>query len=164
MIDPTIQHLTEIKLVGSKVQMSYMNNRTREIWQSFMPRRKEIIHVISSDLYSVELYPSITYFEQFNPNSTFEKWAAVQVSEFESIPKSMEILTIPSGQYAVFPFKGTVKEAAAMYQYILNTWIPQSSFMLDHRPHFAVMGEKYKNNDPDSEEEFWVPIKSRSND
>jgi AraC family transcriptional regulator len=30
---------------------------------------------------------------------------------------------------------------------------------LDQRPHVEVMGEKYKNNDPDSEEEIWIPIK-----
>ena len=128
-----------------------------------MPRRKEIIHLISSDLYSVELYPSITYFEHFNPNTFFEKWATVQVSEFESIPNSMEKLTIPSEEYAVFQFKGTLNEAPAMYDYILNNWISQSSFMLDHHPHFAVMGEKYKNNDPDSEEELWIPIQPKSN-
>jgi hypothetical protein len=31
---------------------------------------------------------------------------------------------------------------------------------LNKRPHFAKMGEKYKNEDPDSEEELWIPIKS----
>jgi AraC family transcriptional regulator len=29
---------------------------------------------------------------------------------------------------------------------------------LDDRPHFEVLGEKYKNNDPTSEKEIWIPI------
>jgi hypothetical protein len=30
---------------------------------------------------------------------------------------------------------------------------------LDDRPHFEVLGSKYRNNDPESEEETWIPTK-----
>jgi AraC family transcriptional regulator len=33
---------------------------------------------------------------------------------------------------------------------------------MDGRPYFALMGEKYKGEQPDSEEEFWVPVKPKS--
>jgi AraC family transcriptional regulator len=42
--------------------------------------------------------------------------------------------------------------------YIFNTWLPKSGYQLDRRPHFEILGEKYKNNNPDSEEEIWIPI------
>jgi AraC family transcriptional regulator len=42
--------------------------------------------------------------------------------------------------------------------YIFNTWLPQSNYQLAPRPHFEILGEKYKNNHPDSEEEIWIPI------
>lgn len=29
------------------------------------------------------------------------------------------------------------------------------------QPHFEVLGEKYKDNDPTSEEEIWIPIKAK---
>ncbi|HLT33108.1 MAG TPA: GyrI-like domain-containing protein, partial [Aquaticitalea sp.] len=45
------------------------------------------------------------------------------------------------------------------YQYIYGQWIPNSEYELDDRPHFALMGEKYK--DPESEEEFWIPIRKK---
>jgi len=32
---------------------------------------------------------------------------------------------------------------------------------LDDRPHFEVLGDKYKNADPDSEEEIWIPIRTK---
>jgi AraC family transcriptional regulator len=32
-------------------------------------------------------------------------------------------------------------------------------YELDDRPHFEILGDKYKNNDPNSEEEIWIPIK-----
>jgi AraC family transcriptional regulator len=52
-------------------------------------------------------------------------------------------------------------EAPAFYQYIFNSWLPGSGYRLDNRPHFAVMGEKYKNDDPNSEEELCVPVKEK---
>jgi AraC family transcriptional regulator len=39
----------------------------------------------------------------------------------------------------------------------------KSAFLLDDRPHFAVMGAKYKSEDPSSEEEIWIPIKPNIN-
>ena len=80
------------------------------------------------------------------------------------VPVGMEKLVIPTGLYAVFPFRGSESEVPKMYQYIMSDWLPNSVYELDHRPHFALMGEKYKNNDPDSEEEFWVPVKLKHNE
>ncbi|WP_425638883.1 GyrI-like domain-containing protein [Algoriphagus yeomjeoni] len=161
---PTIKNLPETLLVGKKVRMNFLNNRTQELWKSFMPRKKEILNSIGDDLYSVEVYDSLSYFDAFSPANEFDKWAAVKVDDHGFIPDDLETLTIPSGLYAIFSFKGLDSEAPAMYQYILGTWLPSSEYQLDHRPHFAVMGEKYKNNDPDSEEEFWIPIKPKSHE
>ncbi|MFC5623479.1 GyrI-like domain-containing protein [Algoriphagus winogradskyi] len=160
-IKPAIQILDEKKLLGMRVQMNFIGNRTQELWQKFMPRKNEIENKVSEELYSVEVYPSLSYFDQFNPATNFEKWAAVPVSTIDNSPTGLESLIIPAGLYAVFSFKGRDSEAPAMYQHILGNWLPNSKYQLDNRPHFAVMGEKYKNNDPDSEEEFWIPIKPK---
>jgi len=71
----------------------------------------------------------------------------------------METFTIPAGMYAVFLYKGTPAEFGPTFNYIFNTWLPGSAYEADDRPHFEVLGEKYKNNDPESEEEIWVPIR-----
>ena len=161
---PSITSLPETNLIGKKVRMNFLNNQVQQLWKSFMPRKKEILNSIGNDLYSVEVYDSLSYFDSFNPATVFDKWAAVKVTDLETIPDGMEKLIIPSGLYAVFTFTGTDNEAPAMYQYIIGSWIPSSSYELDLRPHFALMGEKYKNNDPDSEEEFWIPIKPKSDE
>lgn len=163
-MNPSIKSLTETKLIGKKVRMNFLNNQVQQLWKSFMPRKKEIHNSIDEDLYSVDVYDSLSYFDSFNPATEFDKWAAVKVIDLETIPDQMEELIIPTGLYVVFPFKGTDNEAPAMYQYIIGNWIPSSIYELDLRPHFALMGEKYKNNDPDSEEEFWIPINPRSSE
>lgn len=161
MQEPKIIPSPDIKLIGKQLKMSFSNNKTRDLWQGFMPTRNEIKNVISSDLYSVEVYTDPQFFQRFNPNQEFEKWAAVQVSDFEYVPNGMEILTIPNGLYAVFLYRGKGSEAPKAYQYILGTWLPGSIYAVDNRPHLAVMGEKYKNEDPNSEEELWIPIKQK---
>jgi AraC family transcriptional regulator len=155
---PRIETLSEKKLTGKRKIMSFAENETFELWKSFMPQKKEILNVIGSDLYSVEVYPPL-FFDNFNPAVEFEKWAAIEVTDFQSIPIEMETIILPPGLYAVFIHKGPASSGPKTYQYIFRTWLPGSDFILDNRPHFAVMGPKYKNNDPDSEEEIWIPVR-----
>lgn len=91
----------------------------------------------------------------------FQKWAAVPVATLDIIPNEMEILYIQEGLYAAFPYRGKASGAAGAYAYIFGTWIPKSDYLLDNRPHFAIMGENYKNEDPESEEELWISIRKR---
>ena len=159
-MEPRIEMLAEKKLVGKQMIMSLTNNKTPELWRSFMPRRKEIQNSIGTDLYSMQVYDE-GYFRNFNPNATFTKWGAVEVTDFDSIPAEMESIVLPAGLYAVFLYKGAASAGAKTFQYIFETWLPNSDYFLDNRPHFEVLGAKYKNDDPDSEEEIWIPIKAK---
>jgi len=153
---PTIKTLNEKKIVGKRLKMSLSNNLTGELWKSFMTKRKEIINNTSSDLISLQIYKPF-HFVNFNPHNEFEKWASIEVANFDLIPDGMESLTIESGLFAVFNYKGSSSDKS-IYQYIFTTWIPNSKYAIDNRPHFEILGEKYKNNDPNSEEEIWIPI------
>jgi AraC family transcriptional regulator len=73
----------------------------------------------------------------------------------------MEPLEIPEGLYAVFHYKGDQKNAADFFRKIYTEWLPNSGYVLDHRPQFEILGGKYKTNDPNSEEEIWIPVKEK---
>jgi len=156
-MEPKIQTLQKKKLIGMRMSMSFVNDRIGELWRSFMPRRKEITNKFNDDLISLNLYEP-GYFENFNPASEFERWAAVEVPDFGHIPDGMEKFTLDGGLYAIFHYKGLSTDNS-IYQYIFGTWLPDSEYVLDDRPHFEVMGEKYKNNDPESEEEIHIPLR-----
>ncbi|GAB3171386.1 GyrI-like domain-containing protein [Telluribacter humicola] len=158
-MEPSIVPLTEKKLVGNRLRMSLTDNRTGELWRGFLPRRKDVHNQISSELYSIQEYEP-GYFKSFSPDKEFDKWAAVEVTDFEAVPDDMETFILPTGLYAVFHYKGLSTDTS-VYQYIYTTWLPASEYQLDHRPHFEVLGDKYKNNDPASEEDIWIPIKPR---
>ena len=155
---PKITALTEKKLIGFKQNMNYEDYNPVSLWQRFMPRKKEITNTVSTDLFSIQLF-SEDFWEQFNPKTEFEKWVAVEVSDFENIPEDMNSLVISSGWYAVFDYKGDGSDAAAFFESIFTTWLPSSSYVVDNRPHFEILGEKYKKGDPNSEEEIWIPIR-----
>lgn len=46
-MEPRIETLNEKKFIGKRVIMSFSEDRTRELWQGFMPRRKEIKNCIA---------------------------------------------------------------------------------------------------------------------
>jgi AraC family transcriptional regulator len=159
-MNPKIKIIEEKKLVGKKLTMSYANYKIGELWGSFMPRRKEISNSLSNDLISLAVYKP-NHFDDFNPNNEFERWATVEVSDFINVPDKMETYILSPGLYAVFHYIGSSTNIATYYQNIFTAWIPNSEYALDDRPHFEILVEKYKNNDPLSEEDIWIPIKQR---
>lgn len=158
---PSIEVFKETKLVGKNLKMSFSNDKTFELWKSFSPNRKKIENQVNANLFSVDIYPRSNFFEQFNINEEFEKWAAIEVNGFDQIPDEMETLIIPEGLYAVFQYKGKPSEAQATFQFIYGVWLPNSDYEMDNRPYFALMGEKYSGENPDSEEDFWIPIRAK---
>jgi AraC family transcriptional regulator len=126
-----------------------------------MPYRKDISNKLSSDLFCLQVYDNSLDFKDFNPETEFEKWAAVEVSAVDNIPENMEIHTLKGGLYAVFNYKGVPSNFHQTFNYIFYTWLPMSEYEVDQRDHFEILGDKYKNNDPSSEEEVWIPIKRK---
>jgi AraC family transcriptional regulator len=156
---PIIKKLAQKQLIGQSVQMSLANNKTGQLWQAFGPRIKEIPNRVSTDKISMQVYPPL-YYEQFSPIKAFEKWATVEVSTLNNIPAGMQTFVLEEGLYAVFNYKGSSSDPS-IFRYIFSEWIPHSEYEVDDRPHFEVLGTKYQNNSPDSEEEIWIPIRKK---
>lgn len=146
-------------LVGKRLTMSLENNRTIELWQSFMPYRKAVKNKTSTDLISLQNYKGSLKYQNFSAKTEFEKWVAVEVSDTMGIPENMEIFHLPGGSYAVFKHIGDASTFQNTLNHIFKVWLPNSIYTLDNRPHFEILGANYKNNDPNSEEEVWIPIK-----
>ncbi|WP_372751907.1 GyrI-like domain-containing protein [Labilibaculum sp.] len=151
-----IEIIDEKTLVGKNMKMSLTNNKTSELWKSFMQERNQIKHRINSDFISLQNYPD-GYFDSFNPNTEFEKWACVEVAKLDYLPEGMRTFKINAGEFAVFTHKGSNADPS-IFKFIYSDWLPNSDYELRDEPHFEILGVKYKNNDPCSEEEIWIPI------
>ncbi len=156
-MNPKIEFITEKKIVGLCMFMNLANNMTHTLWKAFMPLRKNIHEALNEDMISMQVYGE-TYFQDFNPNCDFEKWAAVEVANFDDVSTEMKTFVIPGGLYAIFDYRGLSTDHS-IFEYIFNSWLPNSGYVPDNRPHFEILGERYKNNDPTSEEQIYIPIK-----
>lgn len=158
-MQPRIVNLKGKKLVGKRLTMSLADNKTSELWKNFIPRRREITNTLTNDLISMQVYKP-KHFTEFTLTNEFEKWAAVEVGDFNNLPSDLETFNLKGGLYAVFNYKGSSTDSS-IFQFIFGTWLPNSNYLLDDRPHFELLGEKYKNADPNSEEEIWIPIRQK---
>jgi predicted transcriptional regulator YdeE/2-polyprenyl-3-methyl-5-hydroxy-6-metoxy-1,4-benzoquinol methylase len=160
-MEPRIALFPATKIAGLRQTMSFAKNTTGTLWQAFMPRRAEITNRSDAHFYSLEVYSDPDFFKTFDPSKSFEKWAGVAVNNVDLLPAGMESLVIPAGLYAVFTYRGQPADAAGFYQSIYSGWLPSSDYWLDQRPHFALMGEKYKPGSVDSEEEIFIPVRPK---
>jgi AraC family transcriptional regulator len=158
-LQPKLVNFPGINLIGKRITMSLQDNKTTELWKSFMPLRNEIPDTKGKELFSVQEYPA-GYFKNFNPAASFEKWAAVEVENVPQIPNTFESFAIPAGLYAVFHYKGSSADSS-IFRYIFTQWLPASGYELDNRQHFEILGEKYRNADPGSEEDIYIPVKAK---
>ncbi|MDP4220455.1 MAG: GyrI-like domain-containing protein [Bacteroidota bacterium] len=158
--DPRIRKLKEKKLAGKRMTMSLKEDRTPELWASFMNRRIEILNTIGSEYYSMQIYGA-DFFKKFNPVAEFEKWATVEVTNFELLPPDLDTFILHAGLYASFIYRGLARDAGPFFEHIFRVWLPGSAYELDDRPHFEILGSKYRRDSSNSEEEVWIPIKPK---
>ena len=153
-----IENLPAKKLIGKSIQMSYAENKTFELWQSFMKTRHQIKNRVDDHLYSLQDFGTHP-FHTLTTNTVFTKWALAEVREPYDLPQGFEVYNFTGGLYAVFLHKGAQNDFEKIFEYIFRAWLPASGYEIDNRPHFELLGAAYKNNDPASEEEIWIPVK-----
>ncbi|RUA12548.1 MAG: GyrI-like domain-containing protein [Flavobacteriia bacterium] len=156
--NPEIKYIPEMKLIGIRAKMTLTLDKTVKLWKKFMPLRHKILNRVNNDFIDVQVYNPENKFSNFDQDTEFEKWVATEVSNWENIDEKLESLVIPEGRYAVFYHKGTASESSAVMQYIYAVWLPGSGYVLENRPHFQILSEGYRPDDPESEESIWVPI------
>ncbi len=159
-----IEIIGKKRLVGKHVEMSYLNNRTMELWQSFMPARKQIENRVDSSYYSMQIYPHLFNYTSINPAVNFIKWAAVEVFNDDCIPSQMERYTIEGGTYGVFTHVGPASNFEQSMKYIHEIWLPESGYVIDDREHFEKLEEGYNPLDENATEEIWIPIMLKKKD
>ena len=161
-MNPRIEMLPTKKLVGLQMPMTMADNKTVALWQTLMPRRTEIAARTSTDFISMQVYDKDLDFATFHMHTPFQKWAAVEVADFNNVPAGMETYTLLGGLYAVFIHKGKPERFPQTLKHIFVDWMPASGYALDAREHFEVLGEKYMRDSDESEEEVWIPIKKNT--
>ncbi len=157
---PKIIELEKKKLIGISVKISLAQNNIPQLWNTFMQRIDEIANKIDSGCYEIHPFDSEFKMENFTEDMEFEKWAAVEVDNFNNIPDGLKAITIEGGKYAVFKHKGIMSNIQFSFDYAYGAWLPNSEYELAQRADFEVYGKQYYGpENPESITELWIPIK-----
>ena len=155
--EPIIKETKASYFAGQSLTMSLINDRTSELFRSFMPNRNNYQSIDKGVIvYDIRVYPK-DYYEPFNPSSEYTKWAAIRIDKdkFQENPK--ENISIESGLYAQFTILGN-EAPPDLFQYIFSTWLPQSLYQLDDRAHFDMLWPDLDQRGAVSKQVICIPI------
>ena len=124
-MEPKIVTRPAFKAVGLSYVGKNMQSEIPQMWDVFNQRMGEIK---SS---SEEEYLGLCFGEpEGGKEGEFEYVAAALVADNQNIPEGMVYREVPEYKYAVFTHHGKLDKLGETYEYIYNTWLPQSGQQL----------------------------------
>lgn len=147
IMEPKIVTKPAFTVVGLMYHGKNENNEIPQVWNKLNPRHGEIQHKTGL-AYGV--------CGELEDNGRFRYLAGYEVTEETNTPRDMERWDVPEQQYAVFPC--TLKTIHTVYQYIFETWLPQSGFARADGPDFEYYSREF---DPATGEgmAIYMPVK-----
>lgn len=155
-----------MKLVGIEKKVNYYNTHEEnpKIWEEFIKRYEEIKNKKNPEIYFEVLSETLN-------NLYFNAFFCVEVNNTNEIPEGMIVRELPASEYLVFTHKGAVvSEKGSLlketYDFIYGKYIPSSDYEVSGDFSFELCDiNRFKGpNDPNSELDIYIPIKSLCND
>ncbi len=152
-MEPKIIEHDPFLVAGTIYEGANQNQEIPAMWQNeFLPRIHEIKRLDNYVSYGIcEMDPDL-------PEGEFRYMAGVEVTQPEDAPTDMRTMMVPGGKYAVFQHTGAMETLSKTYEYIYQSWLPQSGYKRSTRPDLEVYGQEFHGFKPDSVLYLWVPI------
>ncbi len=146
-MEPEIVTKPAFTAVGLMYHGKNENNEIPQVWGKVNPRCEEIQQQ-TGEAYGV--------CGEMEEDGRFHYLAGYGVKEAAALPDGMERWDVPEQTYAVFPC--TLKTIGETYQYIFDTWLPQSGYTKADGPDFELYDESF---DMDTGEgmAIYMPVK-----
>ncbi len=94
------------------------------------------------------------------PEGEFEYIAAFEVPNEENIPEGMVYREVPEYKYAVFTHHGRLDKLGDTYEYIFNTWLPQSGLEVHPDKYdMEIYDERFLSDSDKSELDIYVAVR-----
>lgn len=95
-------------------------------------------------------------------DGTFIYLASIEVAAAAALSHGVTARHVPGGRYAVFTHRGSTEMLGETFGYIYSEWLPASGETLRdaerHSFDFEYYDSRYKEGDPDSELDIYVPL------
>ncbi|MHB1356513.1 MAG: GyrI-like domain-containing protein [Anaerolineae bacterium] len=144
-------------VVGVKYRGKNENHEIPQLWdKEYLPRMAEIMH-------RSELNVSYGLMGNYDPKSgEYDYVAGAEVSDATDIPQGMVIWQVLAQAYAVYPC--ILLEIGAAWDYMYQTWLPNSSYQHADAPDFEYYGAEFTTStDPAKARMYlYVPVVPRT--
>lgn len=131
-MEPKIVTKPAFTVVGLMYFGKNEQNEIPGMWDKLNPRYEEIQHKTG---------PAYGVCGDMEEDGRFHYLAGFEVSAAQDLPPGMEKWTVPEQQYAIFPC--SLKTIHETYQYIFETWLPQSGYTRADGPDFEFYGKEF---------------------
>ena len=155
---PEIREMQTRTIIGRNLLLPLYSREVFALWKEFRTEQ------MKAGLIDVELY-SIQEFAEWPPKTTIMHWSGIEKQDTVKYPEEWQECVLQGGAYAFALFKGDSEEFPAMLKDIIVSWIPTTDYEYDpSRLQFQVMPHDYKLDDPNAEEQVWIPVRTRGED
>jgi AraC family transcriptional regulator len=159
-LEPEIYDQPEMFVVGMRTRFfgvdSEKNNMAQNLprlWASFLPRLEEVPYRILEGGYGVIQQTAARADE-------LEYWAAVPVTQVDSLPRGLMSLRVPASRYARFAHRGLVTNVNMTVNYIYSSWLLRSGMRHTYGCDLEFYGHEYVANSDSSVIYYAIPIES----
>ena len=150
---PRYQHGHFQLIAGLAAQ--YTQETSKDIpalWEKFTPHIGNVPGQKGDETYGVCF--------NFDGKGGFDYVAGVEISKLDDLPETYRWVEVQPQLYAVFEHKGPLDTLPQLFQYIFDTWVPQSGHQVLDAPELERYSEDYDPKRNTGALEIWVPIKA----
>ncbi|MDT8381453.1 MAG: GyrI-like domain-containing protein [Brevefilum sp.] len=155
-MEPKIITKDGFTLVGLRYFGKNEHMEIPQLWETFNQRKNEL-GGLPNETGDAAIGLCITP-EGEPVDGAFEYVAGLPVSEAEDVPQDFVVRHVPEYTYAVFAHKGDLPSLGKTYEYIYQTWLPQSGYKLAAKIDFEYYDSDFKDFSPDSVFYIYLPI------
>ncbi len=155
-MEPKIITYPSFTLVGMRYYGKNENQEIARLWGEFNQRIGEI-GGLQNETGDAAIGLCVTP-ENAPSDGSFEYVAGFPVSQVGVVPEGFVVREIPAHTYAVFAHKGSLAGLGKTYEFIYETWLPQSGYQVAAKLDFEYYDQDFKNFEPDSIFYIYVPI------
>jgi AraC family transcriptional regulator len=152
-MEPEIVTHGAAKVIGVARQYNEEDLNIETLWSAFRPSVAGIANRVGDDAFGI--------YEEYCENQDsigFSYICAVEVSDFDTIPKGMIARTIPQHLYAAFRHKGPISYLPETLKYIWGSWLPKSDYDYVDKPDFELYAPGANPNDPEKTLYLYIPV------
>lgn len=121
-----------------------------ELWERFVPHIGKVPSQVGEVTYGVCC--------NTDQQGGFDYIAGVEISKLDDLPERYRWVEVQPQQYAVFEHQGPLHGLPQTFQYIWNTWLPQSGRTAADAPGFERYSADFNPRTGAGVLEIWVPL------